>query len=311
MTNLGEAFIDIGAMELLKQAAADCPIIFITPMSHYYNQSLQKRTGKKLFLNDNPLKNAANLGLYINVDILVMSGMFATEEFVRYGSATYWLGDFLKMHKNIATLFMGVGGDYYTETESITFSSYVKKNMNVISFISRDHGTYDLYKDKFTNSCCRIDCAFFVSDAYNPEGFSNKDYIVSSFNTITEPKELELSKEEIIRPQHMFYSATYNHKAKNIFISDSPLDYLSLYANAKETHTDLVHATIVSLVYGKKVKYYGNSLRSGAFDAAGVLKDNNGYLYLPRETLELRKKQMKDTVTQILEGYAEMNRKQN
>jgi len=300
MTNLGEAFIDIGAMELLKQALPESDIIFVTPMSHYYNNAMRLQSRKTFTSKENCFRNAAHLGLYIKSDLFVMSGMFATEEFLRTGSALYWVNDFLKSHPDMKVLFMGIGAQQYNQKEVKAFFEYIEANVNLAGFISRDNETYALYKDLLPNCHPGIDCAFFVSDVYNPCGFSSKDYIVSTFNNMPEPDSLRSSKDDIIRPQHMFYTAKYNEDIKNIFISDTPYDYLSLYANAKEVHTDLVHATIVSLAYDIKVKYYHDSRRSSAFAAAGATTDGRGYLHVSREVLKDRKCRMKDTVRKLL-----------
>jgi len=300
MTNLGEAFIDIGAMELLKQALPESDVIFVTPMSHYYNNAMRLRSRKVFTSKERCFCDAAHLGLYIKADLFVMSGMFATEEFLLTGSATYWVEDFLKAHPDMKVLFMGIGGQEYSDKEVKAFSEYIKAHINLAGFISRDNETYKLYKDLLPNCHTGIDCAFFVSDAYNPRGFSAKDYIVSAFSNMPEPDSVRSLKYDIIRPQHMFYSAQYDENIKNVFISDAPYDYLSLYANAKEVHTDLVHATIASLAYGKIVKYYHDSRRSLAFAAAGATADDRGYLNVPAEVLADKKNRMKDMVRKLL-----------
>lgn len=302
MTNLGEAFIDIGAIELLKQALPESDIIFITPMSHYYNNAMRLKSSKMITSKKNCFRNAAHLGLYLHADLFVMSGMFATEDFIQSGSATYWVNDFLEAHPDIKVLFMGIGGQKYNKKETNAFFDYIKARINLAGFISRDNETYKYYKDLLPNCYPGIDCAFFVSDAYDPRGFSSKDYIVSAFNNIPEPDYLRFLGVDVIRPQHMFYDARYNENIKNIFISDAPYDYLSLYANAKEVHTDLVHATIVSLTYDTKVKYYHDSKRSLAFEAVGAIKDNQGYLHLQRDTLNDRKLRLKNTIRKLLDN---------
>ncbi len=39
-------------------------------------------------------------------------------------------------------------------------------------------------------------------------------------------------------------------------IFDTPYDYLTVYANARMVYTDLVHTTIVYLMYETQVKYW-------------------------------------------------------
>ena len=300
MTNLGEAFIDIGAMELLKQALPDSEIIFLTPMSKYYNNALRIKSENEKSSRAECMKNAAHLGLYMKADMLVMSGMFATEDYLINGSATYWIDDFLMTHPDVKVLFMGLGGQNYDQQEITSFANYIKTKINLLGFISRDNEAYTAYSNII--DCCYpgIDCAYFVKDAYNPSGFADKEYIVSTFNYMAEPEILRKCTVDVIRAQHMFYSASYREEIKNIFISDAPYDYLSLYANAKEVHTDLVHATIVSLAYGIKVKYYYESKRALAFAAAGAVKNNDGYIYLPDEILTDNKNKMINTVNKIV-----------
>lgn len=300
MTNLGEAFIDIGAMELLRQALPDDKVMFLTPMSKYYNNQLRLRSGNPTETEENSMKNAAHLGLFMKSDYFVMSGMFATEEYLKYGSEKYWVKDFLEKNSNIKVILMGVGASEYTEEESVAFLSYIKNEMNLCGFISRDDETFKMYEKHISECCTGIDCAFFVSDAYDPRGFSDKDYIVSTFNNIDEPGQIKNLHNEVIRPEHMFYGAIYNKNKKNIFISDAPYDYLSLYANAKEVHTDLVHATIISLAYNVKVKYYHNSKRASCFDAIGAVKDKDGFLSIARETFDAKKNKMIKDVRWLL-----------
>lgn len=300
MTNLGESFIDIGAMELLKQAVPDSNVIFVTPMSQYYNNEMRVKSGNRFSSREKAMSNAAHLGMYIDIDILVLSGMFASEEFLCLGSASYWIEDFLRLNPHVKVLFMGIGGALYTPREVSVFVDYIEKKLNLIGFISRDHETFNLYKEKVPDCYTGIDCAFFVSDAYDPRGFSKKDYVVSSFNNIGEPAEIKSIGFDVIRPQHMFYHASFDEGIENLFISDAPYDYLSLYANAREIHTDLVHATIVSLAYDKPVKYYHDSKRSSAFETIGALRDSSGYVSVSREVLKSKKSEMIDVVKQLL-----------
>lgn len=48
--------------------------------------------------------------------------------------------------------------------------------------------------------------------------------------------------------------------------SDYPLDYLFLYRNVTETHSDRVHACIPTLSFGNKAKLYSDSPRIALFE---------------------------------------------
>lgn len=299
MTNVGEAFIDIGAVELLKQAVPDSDVLVLTPMSFYYSNALRVRAGSRVSKEECD-RNTAFMGRYVDADVFVMSGMFATEEFVTKGEASYWVTPFLEAHPGVKLLLMGVGGEKYTEAEVLAFSRYIQEKASLAAFISRDDQTYRLYADTLPECSPGIDCAFFVGDAYCPTGFASRDYIVATFHRMPEPGRLASLGIDIIRPEHMVYGATFDHLKPNAFISDTPHDYLSLYANAKQVHTDLVHATIVSLTYGIPVRYYRASKRAQAFAAAGATEDEGSYLVLPRDTLAQRKARMVSTVRRAL-----------
>jgi len=53
----------------------------------------------------------------------------------------------------------------------------------------------------------------------------------------------------------------------NTVISEVPEDYLNIYANAKATHSDRVHACVASLVYGTPARLYA---RAALFDRVGL-----------------------------------------
>ena len=74
-------------------------------------------------------------------------------------------------------------------------------------------------------------------------------------------------------------------------ISDSPFDYITWYANAEKVYTDLVHATIISLLYGTPVKYYQIDSRKDAFESLSyITTDDQGFMRLDIEKLEEEKK---------------------
>jgi hypothetical protein len=53
-------------------------------------------------------------------------------------------------------------------------------------------------------------------------------------------------------------------------VSDIPEDYLTLYAQAEETHADRVHACVASLSYGKRARLYSSTPRRALFDKVGL-----------------------------------------
>lgn len=87
----------------------------------------------------------------------------------------------------------------------------------------------------------------------------------------------------------MQYQYRKEYGNETIMISDTPYDYLTLYANANHVYTDLVHATIVSLMYGTPVKYWENGKRFKAFYALENLSTDGEFLHVPEESLRKQK----------------------
>ena len=83
-------------------------------------------------------------------------------------------------------------------------------------------------------------------------------------------------------------------------VSDTPYDYLTLYANARMVYTDLVHATIVSLMYGTPVRYYYVDERSQAFYSLKGLKETNHILTIDQEVLAARRKEIEKQMREVL-----------
>jgi len=200
---------------------------------------------------------------------------------------------------------MGVGGLTYTPREIDKFAAFANDVMCPLGFITRDNKAYDIYKDKFPNARPGIDCGFFCNYVYDPRGFASETYDVVTFNRMKEPSHLfKQWPRQIIRAEHMFYYAQYKRGVKNYFISDCPHEYLTLYANANEIHTDLVHGTILGLMYGRPVKYYHDSPRSLTFAAAGAVQGADGFLSIPTGVLEDRKRAMIQNIRSIVLGHA-------
>ncbi|MEI6701941.1 MAG: polysaccharide pyruvyl transferase family protein [Deltaproteobacteria bacterium] len=317
---MGEAFIDIGAMQLLKLALPESAIVYVSGMAHYYvksrhaekcakpQQVIAKSLGVhyEIAINRRPamapmvdLSQLAHQGISLKADIFALGGMFATEEFVETGAAKYWIAPLFKKNKSMRSVFIGLGGEKYTKEEVDKFASFLPV-MRVLGIITRDDKAHDFYKQKLSPCFRGIDCAFFVSEAYSPVGFAVEPYDVMAFSRMAKPPSFEKWNKKIVRAEHMFYHTTCPDDFRDYFISDSPYDYLTLYANCSEVHTDLVHATIIALMYGKRVKYYDASKRALAFDAVGATIDKDGFLSLDPSILAIRKAEMIEHLREIV-----------
>lgn len=288
-TNVGEAFIDLGVKAIVHNLEKKNEAInyaCISPMSSTY---LPQSVGNRAFRNDD----------FYEPDVLFLAGMYATSGvFTDDGtSITYEYAKKIK-EKGKQIAFIGVGGKTYTAKEK----EDVLRGMELLRplfIVTRDKKTYDLYSDYF--ECKKgLDCAFWLDDEYNPMGLGHKNYTVSTFNRSDEPVEL-IGREYYVHPWHFQYtldgSKTRYLSKNNLFVSDSPYEYLTLYANADKVYTDMVHATIPSLVYGTPVKYYKIDDRRNAFESINYIhKDDKGFLTIDKNLLAIEKNQIENYV---------------
>lgn len=264
-TNVGEAFIDIGGMALIKQVFPEADIACISAMSDYYiSTASASNSVKKRFGNRKQEKGCIPVRMeqFVEADYVVLPGMVGTEEFLN-ASSRKMIDELVA--SGCKVIFLGLGGYEYTEQERIAFSKYIE-SVNPALIMSRDNVVYDYYKD--VAECVKgIDCAFWSIDQFDPRGFSVKDYDVVTFNRSDEPNIFKEWKKPVIRPWHMQYGFDNRGERESVLISDTPYDYLTVYANANNVYTDLVHASIISLMYNVPVKYWYIDKRSYAFEA--------------------------------------------
>lgn len=304
-TNVGEAFIDIGAMELLRQAIPDSQIANISNMSSYYiDNVLPKKTANPIRTLKNRFRPIPEYSIYsaardFEADVIVVAGMITTRDFLAAGSCSM-IREFAKQGARI--VFIGAGGYEYSKDEYEAFSKFII-DVNVAEIISRDPQTFENYKNELNLCFPGIDCAFWVPDAFDPRGFAKNKYDVVSFCRSQEPELFQNWDRDVIRPYHFQSTMGVSHLRKNMLVSDIPYDYLTVYANANEVHTDLVHGAIVSLAYGRPVKYYHDSLRSQVFQAFDELTTNSeGFMRIPASDLQQEKTKVISQLRTILES---------
>lgn len=295
-TNVGEAFVDIGVKNIISNISKENDGMkygCISPMTRFY-------------LPNNSKEQAIKFEDFFSPDWLIFSGMCATAEFVDSNNIFKQFETALNIKKRGGKIgFIGLGGAFYNEEERDKV--LIGLDMLKPSFIiTRDQATYELYKEYF--ECKKgLDCAFWVNEDFQPNGIRHKKYEISTFNRSDEPKDIS-QKDGIIHPWHMPYdlntSKTRYLSKKNLFISDSPYEYLTLYANASHVYTDLVHATIPCLLYKTPVKYWEIDKRRDAFESIMYLrKDDNGFMYLDCEKLTLEKKEIEEYIIKhIVQG---------
>ena len=286
-------------MFLIKKIfGADCQIACISAMTDYYVNNAP--LARHHFFPKPPIHKSVSFKLsdYLNADYVIIPGMVGTLEYLNAPSKK--MIDVLAK-KGCRPIFLGLGGEKYDEKEFDSLKKYFEQIKPAL-ITTRDNEIYEQYKN--VAPCVKaIDCAFWTIDMFDPRGFVDRDYDVVTFNRIEEPEYFK-NKDNVVRPWHMQYLFRREQSEKTTLISDTPYDYLTVYANANRVYTDLVHATIVSLMYGTPVKYWENGKRFKAFYALDELKTNDGFLFTSEDLLEQQKEQIVINAKKIIEKSA-------
>lgn len=287
-TNVGEAFIDIGAMELIHKIFPQCQLINISDMNMWYFDLISKR--EKIPNPYNGMKPAFHMFDFYSGDFFILAGMFVSDIFLK-GETSQKILALARQGKKI--IFLGLGAGTYSNEEMENFKKYVIK-INPVLVMSRDNIIYENLKD-IVPAINGIDCAFWVKDVYDPREAFVRKYDVVTYNRSPEPEQMK-QMENIVRTWHMNWKFNSKNFKKNMFISDTPYDYLTIYANADRIYTDLVHATIAGLQYERKVKFERVDNRGFAIDVLGADIDDEGFLYISESALEKKKRKIENEI---------------
>lgn len=307
-TNVGEGFIDIGVQNLflnLKKRRSDIKYGVMSSMSQFYLGDLyakkEENFGSLIQYRQTSSKNGVKLENYFYPDLLILPGMFASKSFSC--NQNDWIARQRILAEKVKenggeVAFLGLGAEKYTDDEKRAFL----KLLNVIKplfIITRDKKTFELFHNDV--ECIQgLDCAFWTGENFNPRGIKHTHYSISTFNRSDEPEALAVHT-EFIRPWHMQHYLTVEKdrylKKNNLMISDSPYDYIMWYANADRVYTDLVHATIISLLYGTPVKYFSIDQRSDAFESLPFINiDKDGFMTIDQTSLMRKKIMIEDYI---------------
>lgn len=137
---------------------------------------------------------------------------------------------------------------------------------------------YNHYSEFSENVYNGIDNVFFVNRLNVPKAETTMDsFVVLNFdipkhNIFKRELKNKYGKGHIIYTDHNPYPYIKVSKLakKNVMCSDYPLDYLFLYRNVTETHSDRVHACIPTLSFGNKAQLYSDSPRIALFENVGI-----------------------------------------
>lgn len=312
-TNIGNAFIDYGSIYTIKTAVPDAKVYFASELPRWFFK-----------VNRENMDKSIDLAELMKIDFVVISGMALCDEFIETE------GPILKRlsKRGVKIVLNGCGGTTYRKTEFSNFRKFLD-SIKLSGFISRDEISYNNYRDCSPKSYNGIDCAFFLSEAFNPAHLTIEDYVVYNFDSMEEPK-IEEHNKKIIMAHHSYfqlfptiatnketiltigtrfpfikiikYNASRRYfKHKGTLISDIPDDYLNLYANAYATYSDRVHACIATLSFGNFARLYSTTQRASVFERVGAGEIKEKLVKLDQDKINIDKEKQISFLREIFE----------
>lgn len=280
ITNIGNAFLDFGSMQSIKEACSDADVHLTSVLNRWISYHLDRGIKGRLLNKPADLSNVFNLQDYCKADYITQSGAFLAKHwFDLHGQVLLNLRE-----KGIKLIINGGGmtDSSYNEEEIAKTRNYLEK-LKPYLFISRDKTSFENYKDLAEHAYNGIDVAFFLSDFYKPLPLDLRPYIALNFDKEVEPniKELDIDTDAfVVRTHHSFWHnfalddflkmKSYYYNEKNTLISEIPQDYLNIYANADKTYSDRVHACVATFSYGNPARLFSKTPRSLLFDRIGA-----------------------------------------
>lgn len=306
-TNIGNAFIDLGAMAILHAAVPNAHVTFASEMPRWFFSSGAKRSqilksrrfqfwGGEQTIEEPIQDNALDIATVTDCDLVVFSGMAMCEEFVRVNGPTI----LSLSSRGVPVLLLGTGALEYSQPEKRLYGDFLRK-VKPVGFVSRDDRSYEMFADYVPQAQKGIDCGFFVLEAYTPFPLVLPAYIVATFDSTPEPA-LDLKERQMIRAHHDCWTPLNKEQTStaNTLISDIPYDYLALYANAEEVHSDRVHACVAALAYGRHARLYHPTPRGSLFDAVGAYDIRDKLVKLDLGLLKRKKKSQIEFTQQVI-----------
>lgn len=300
-TNIGNDFINLGTQYMVEKAIeqSEMDIEHHLVSSYLYNilnmtlslskkdlskkvpLEIRKKIPKKIRIffkknlfkldirqyNSHRVQNSWNIIEFVKADYYVIPGMLFDPTILRVMEKTL-----LKFSYRGKIMLLGVGGETYSQKEMNKTVEILKKIKPYV-LISRDKKTFQAYGSYAEHAYNGVDMGFYLKKLYKPIKIEEK-YIVFCFDKVKAPQ-IE-TKYPIINTHHYVRLDMHPElllkylKEKNLFLSDNPYDYLILYANANEVHTDRVHACVASMTYDTPCRLYYKTARARLFFRLGV-----------------------------------------
>lgn len=310
ITNIGNAFLDLGSMESIREACPEADIHLTSVLNRWISHHIDKGVTGRLLNKPAYIDNTFNLQDYAKVDYVTQSGAFLAKHwFDLHGKVLLNLKE-----KGIRLIINGGGmtDSSYNEVEIENTRDYLKK-LKPYLFISRDEKSFENYKDLAEHAYNGIDVAFFLSNFYKPPKLNLPPYIALNFDKEVEPNIEVLGIDTdafIVRTHHSFWHnfhlrdfikmKSYYYDRENTMISEIPHDYLNVYANANSTYSDRVHACVATFSYGNPAKLFGRTPRSLLFDRIGASEITKKVVTPDMAKVNIEKKKQASFLSEVL-----------
>ena len=286
--NIGNAFIDYSIKYCIRKALNDpqYPIVEASNLPAYLKYNFAKRKPFNRFSFSKMSHVDFDLRTMMEPDVVVLGAALLD---VYWSKIHAGLLDWLRTTKTKVIILGGGGGNNYSADE-IGYVKEAWRGIDVISYIARDEKAYKNFMDLSENRYLGIDNAFFLSDCFTPARLNTqvKKLGVKTFDiktgrdvhfpddymVITLPH--RLMDVDSIKFASRHGMNTFSIVGETDLISDFPDDYLHIYGNAAQTHSDRVHACVATLSFGGAARYYDNSDRSWLFErvqCGGIRKE--------------------------------------
>lgn len=306
ITNIGNAFIDLGAIHSLREARDDITVHLASSFGRWTSKTIETGlTGR--FLGSGPdSRNAYNLPHNADVKYVVQSGACLSEEwFETYGKSLVGARD-----GGAEVILYGVGAAEggYSPAELEKTRDWLE-TIDPYALVSRDEQTYEAFQDVAEHTYNGIDCGFYVGDAFDPVPITGQEYVAVNFDKKTEPS-IDTDT-DTVRTHHSvwFPFALHRYPAmfqeyygrENVLVSDVPNDYLNVYANAEATVSDRVHACVASYTFATPSRLVHRTNRASLFDRIGAGTITDEVVVPDLDQLEREKDEQVEFMAEILD----------
>jgi len=174
--NIGNAFFALGIHYLLRRAIPDARVFLFSDQSAYLN----------LLPGPNYRREPENSIRYlehVRPDYIVLAGSLLTAEFPREWGAS------LRALYEAGTKILLIGvGQYGYDQREVKLCRDLLGQYPPYVFVSRDHQTYESFRDVAEFSYDGIDGAYFTPEVFQPVRTDLPPYVVLNFDKTPEPR---------------------------------------------------------------------------------------------------------------------------